>query len=216
MESGDGVQSRAALYARPGSEVAREARRAGRASDADRRHGPGRFIALTDSIGADLLFENDAMLSDPKHEERLDQLTKRLRLAAAVTSDLISDVIADSCIRVQVLRRAGKTARIDHLIEAGAWSDVALALIELELPAWKLRRLVYEDGEWFCSLSKQPHLPVTLDDTADAVHDVLPLAMLSAFIEARRVSSVARETSAPNVPQVRPATANAICCDNFA
>ena len=156
------------------------------------------------------------MLSAPKHEERLDRLSERLRLAAAVTSDLVSDVIADACIRIQVLRKAGKTARIDQLIEAGAWSDAALALIEMELPAWKLRRLVYEDGEWFCSLSQQPHLPVTLDDTADARHDVLPLAMLSAFIEARRVSGVARETSAPTVPQVRPATANAICCDNFA
>ena len=27
----------------------------------------------------------------------------------------------------------------------------ALALVELELPAWKLRRLIYEDGEWLCS-----------------------------------------------------------------
>jgi hypothetical protein len=33
--------------------VAREARRGGRASDADRRHGPGRFIALTAPAGAD-------------------------------------------------------------------------------------------------------------------------------------------------------------------
>jgi len=39
-------------------------------------------------------------------------------------------------------------ARIDQLIEARAWNDAALALVELELPAWKLRRLVYEDGEW--------------------------------------------------------------------
>jgi hypothetical protein len=54
MESRNGVQSRAALYARPGSEVAREAHRAGRAADADRRHGPGRFIALTVPAGADL------------------------------------------------------------------------------------------------------------------------------------------------------------------
>jgi hypothetical protein len=51
--------------------------------------------------------------------------------------------------------KAGKAARIDQLIKAGAWSDAALTLIELELPAWKVRRLVYEDGEWFCSLSTE-------------------------------------------------------------
>jgi len=110
----------------------------------------------------------------------------------------------------------GDRCRLDQLIEAGAWSDAALALIELELPAWKLRRLVYEDGEWFCSLSKQPNLPVAIDDTADARHEVLPLAILSAFVEARRGTSAARETSSPIVPRVQPTSGIVICCDNFA
>jgi len=163
------------------------------------------------------LFRGDGvMLSDPKHEDRLDRLTEQLRLAPAITPDLISNVIADACIRLPVLTRAGKTARIDQLIKAGAWSDAALALIELELPAWKLRRLVYEDGEWFCSLSKQPNLPVALDDTADAHHEVLPLAILSAFVEARRTNSAVRETSSPRVPRVQPTSGIVICCDNFA
>jgi hypothetical protein len=155
------------------------------------------------------------MLSNPKYEGRLDRLTDQLRLAAALNHDLISNVIAGACTRLPVLRRAGKAARLDQLIEAGAWSDAALTLIELELPAWKLRRLVYEDGEWFCSFSKQPNLPVALDDTADARHEVLPLAILSAFVEARRETSAARETSSPTVPQVRPTSGYAVCCDNF-
>jgi hypothetical protein len=115
-----------------------------------------------------------------------------------------------------VLRKAGKTGRFNRLMEAGAWSEAALELIELELPAWKLRRLVYEDGEWFCSLSGQPYLPTELDDTADASHSVLPLAILAAFLEVRRRMSVVRETKSPAVPQVRPASAYSICCDNFA
>ena len=156
------------------------------------------------------------MLSDPKHQERLDRLTARLRLAPAITSDLIADVVADACTRVQVLHKAGKAARIDRLIEAAAWSDVALALIEIELPAWKLRRLIHDDGEWFCSLSQQPDLPVEFDDTADARHDVLALAILSAFIEARRLISCAREIGSPTVPQVGLTAATAICCDNIA
>ena len=156
------------------------------------------------------------MLSDQEHADGLDRLTEQLRLAPALTRDLIGNVIADACIRLPILNKAGKAARLDQLIEAGAWSDAALALIELELPAWKLRRLVYEDGEWFCSLSKHPNLPVAFDDTADACHEVLPLAILSAFVEARRSTNATRETSSPTVPQVRPTSGYPVCCDNFA
>ena len=154
------------------------------------------------------------MLFDPKYEP-LDALEEQLRRARALTPDLISNVIADACTRLPVMKRAGKAARIDQLIEAGAWDDAALALIELELPAWKVRRLVYEDGEWLCSLSTQPNLPVALDDTADASHEVLPLAILSAFVEARRRAGAMRETSLPTVPPVRRTPGYAICCDNF-
>jgi hypothetical protein len=125
------------------------------------------------------------MLSDPKYGDRLDRLTEQLRLAPAFTADLVSNVVADACTRIPVLNKAEEASRrLDQLIEAGAWSDAALALIELELPVWKLRRLVYEDGE--------PNLPVALDDTADACHEVLPLAILSAFLEARRKTSAVR------------------------
>ena len=151
------------------------------------------------------------MLFDPKHEDRFDRLIDQLRLAPTLTPDLISDVIVHACTRLP----AGKAARIDQLIEVGAWSDAALTLIEFELPAWKLRRIVYEDGKWLCSLSRQPNLPMALDDTADASHEVLPLAILSAFVEARRRASVMRETSLRIVPQVRPISGYAICCDNF-
>jgi hypothetical protein len=155
------------------------------------------------------------MLFDPKYEEHLDALEAQLRRAPALTPDLISNVIADACTRLPVMKRAGKAARIDQLIEAGAWDDAALALIELELPAWILRRLVYEDGEWLCSLSRQPNLPLALDDTADASHEVLPLAILSALVEARRRASTMRGTSLQTVPPVRRTSGYAICCDNF-
>src|SRR5664280_1419617 len=84
------------------------------------------------------------MLSDQKNADGLDRLAEQLRLAPALSADLISNVVADACTRLPILNKGGKAARLDQLIEAGAWSDAALALIELELPAWKLRRLVYE------------------------------------------------------------------------
>jgi hypothetical protein len=155
------------------------------------------------------------MLFNPKHENSLDPLAAQLRLAAAATPELFSAIVADACAGVPVLKRAGKAARLDRLIEAGAWTDAALALIEFELPAWQLRRLLYEDGEWHCSLSKQPHLPRALDDTADGNHEVMSLAILSAFVEARTRTSPLPAAALPAVPQVRPTAGYALGCDNF-
>jgi hypothetical protein len=129
---------------------------------------------------------------------------------------LTAKAIAKACASGPVLSRARKFSRIGRLIEAGAWTDAALALIELELPQWKLRRLVYESGEWFCSLSRQPNLPAELDETADARHGVLSLAILQASLEAQRKARIGRNTRALTVPQVPKASRQAVCCDNFA
>jgi hypothetical protein len=153
------------------------------------------------------------MLFNPTNEDRLDGLTEQLRLAPTPTSELISDVIVGA---FSVLKRTGKAALIDRLIEFGAWTDAALALVEIELPAWKLRRLVLEDGEWLCSLSRQPNLPAEFDDSADARHEVLPLAILGALVEARRKTGAARMTSTPTVRQARPTSGYAVCCESFA
>jgi hypothetical protein len=78
------------------------------------------------------------------------------------------------------------------------------------------RRLIYEDGEWHCSLSKQRALPAGLDETAEAGHEILPLAILIAFIEALRQSLASIEPRSRTVPPVRPAQGYPVCCDNFA
>ena len=118
------------------------------------------------------------MLYNPKHEDRFDRLTQQLQRAPAVTANLLSNVIVEACMRLPAVN----ATRVDQLIEVGAWSDAALALIELELPAWKVRRLICEDGVWLCSLSRQPNMPIEFNDTADAYHEVLPLAILGAFV----------------------------------
>ena len=141
---------------------------------------------------------------------------RSLRLAQAVTPDLVSHVTDRVCVRLAALRRTENVARLNRLIEAGAWTEVALALIELELPQWTLRRLVHDGGEWLCSLSKQPNLPLEIDDTVDARHEDMPLALLSALLEAKRQAADAREPRSPMVPQIRPATGYVVCCDNFA
>ena len=75
------------------------------------------------------------------------------------------------------------------------------------------RRLVHENGEWLCSLSRYPNLPLTLDESVDASHEVLPLAILQALVEVRLSDGVGETTS--SVPQIRPLGEFAICCDNF-
>jgi hypothetical protein len=145
---------------------------------------------------------------------QLQLLADRLRLAPASGPEIFGAVV-DAGTRIPVLRKAGKAGRFDQLLAVGAWTDAALALVELELPAWTLRRLVYEDGEWFCSLSQQPNLPLAIDDIIDAHHPVLPLAILSALIEAGAKPEFRPQSSLHRVPQVRPATGYAMCCDNF-
>jgi hypothetical protein len=65
------------------------------------------------------------------------------------------------------------------------------------------------------SLSKQPWLPFGFDETAEATHEILPLAILIAVVEARRLGQM-RVTAASSVPQVSSAKMYSFSCDNYA
>jgi hypothetical protein len=142
------------------------------------------------------------------------RLSEAVRVAQEVTPDIVSQIVVNACGRIAILR--GRATAIGQLIKLGAWVDASLALIEMELPGWKLRRLTCEHGEWFCSLSQQPNLPASLDETADGTHEVMALAILLAFLEARRRMSLAAQSVARAVPVVDPVPATLISCDNFA
>jgi hypothetical protein len=116
------------------------------------------------------------MFFDPIHEEHLGMLETRVRHAHVLTSELVADVIADVCVRFAGCETSAKL-RVKRLIDAGAWTDATLALLELELPQWTLRGIVYEDGEWHCRLSRQAQLPLGLDEVAEASHKILSLAI---------------------------------------
>jgi hypothetical protein len=156
------------------------------------------------------------MSTDPTREERLDVLAHRLRTAQVVTSDLMSSVIAGACTRLPMLNTTGEAfTRFAGLVQCRAWTDAMLALIEIELPGWSLRRLAHDDGAWLCSLSRQPNMPVELDDTADAHHRVMPLAIANAFIEARRRAVSQQPARSSATPRVSPISGHVVCCDNF-
>jgi len=155
------------------------------------------------------------MSFDLNHEEDLRELQEQIRRAPTITPALMADVIGRACPRLQARQRTAE-ATVIRLIESGALADAALALLDLELPQWRLRRLIREDDEWHCSLSKHLGLPAELDEMAEANHDSLPLAILSAFVEARRQSLASSEGGRKSVPQVGSIRGYAICCDNFA
>src|ERR1700681_492467 len=112
------------------------------------------------------------------------ELDDRLRDAHAVTSELIAEIIDETCRRFPAAGQTGKTARIERLIGSGAWTDAALALIDRELPLWQVRRIVYDEGEWYCALSRERELPDWLDQLIETRHAGLPLAIFRAFGDA--------------------------------
>jgi hypothetical protein len=157
------------------------------------------------------------MLFVPNQNEQIRALQAQLRRAQAISPALVADVLACVGERYSAATCLARAKRIDALLQAEAWTDAALALLDLELPQWKLRRIAYDDGEWRCCLGKQRPLPEWLDDTVEVGHPVLPLAILDALIEARLVallSCAATPRSTPSVPL--PRDTQSVCCDNFA
>ena len=143
------------------------------------------------------------------------ELGERIRNADAVTTDIMSDVIGATCRRFPSLGQSEKSLRLERLLESGAWTDAALALIDLELPQWQLRRIAYDEGEWHCALSRQRELPDWLDAAIEARHADLALAMLGAFVEARRIAAPTIQTSVPAVPQDANPMFEPMLCDNL-
>ena len=152
------------------------------------------------------------MLALSEHHDP-GELNDRLRDAPAATAALISEIIGETCRRFPSMGQTEKTARIERFIGSGAWTDAALALIDLELPQWQVRRIAYDEGEWYCALSRQRELPEWLDQSIETQHADLPLAILSAFVEAQRVLAPSSSTSVP--PVLSSALYVPLCCDNF-
>jgi hypothetical protein len=138
------------------------------------------------------------------------------RDAGYVTAEFLSAIVRATCRRFPSANQNFRSTRIERLIQSQAWTDAALALIDLELPQWQVRRLAYDDGEWYCALSRQRELPEWLDQSVEAHHADLALAILSAFVEAQRISSTSSRTSVPAVPQYANPSYEPVCSDNFA
>jgi hypothetical protein len=145
----------------------------------------------------------------------LDELSLRLRDAGEVDASLMTEVLDVACRRYRSLGQSEKTARVEQLIRSGAWTDAALALLDLELPLWQIRRIAYDEGEWHCALSRERELPEWLDQSIEVQHADLALAVLSAFAEAQRVSEPETRTSVPAVSRSMWEFYEPMPADNF-
>jgi hypothetical protein len=142
-------------------------------------------------------------------------LSEDLHNAQVMTRPLMLEIIDRACRRFPSLGQSELTAHVMRLIDAEAWADAALALMELELPRWQVRRIAYDEGEWHCALSRERELPDWLDAAVEGCHGDLAIALLSAFVE---VQALAVESSRPSVPSVPPALDplyEPVGCENF-
>jgi hypothetical protein len=142
--------------------------------------------------------------------------SEKLRAADDMTPELMAEMLDVTCRRALLQSNASKALRLKQLICARAWTDAALALIELELPLWHIRRVTYDAGEWYCALSRQCELPDWLDQAVESRHADLTLAILGAFVEAKGTLATANRPSVPSVSRDREAVCDIpMCCDNF-
>jgi len=143
-------------------------------------------------------------------------LGAKLRAAEDMTPELMAEILDVSRRRLLLQGHGEQAWYLDQLIEASAWTDAALILLELELPLWRIRRIAYDGGEWHCALSRQRELPDWLDQSIETRHRDLALAMLIAFIEAKPTATSLGDTSVPLSFGRPEADSIPFCCDNFA
>jgi hypothetical protein len=143
------------------------------------------------------------------------EISARIHDAPKGTTIIFRETMEATCRRFPSLGQSVKTARIECLLDADALAEAELALIDLELPQWQVRRMAYDGGEWYCALSRDRELPDWLDQSVQAHHQDLTLAILAAFVEAQAVTTPLSQTSVPTVRHETSTTYVAASCDNF-
>jgi hypothetical protein len=153
------------------------------------------------------------------HSQRSGQLAKlaeQVSDADEATPELFSEIVVATARRLWTPGEAANAVQLHDLIEAGALTQAALRLMEIELPLWKLRRIAYDEGEWHCAMSRQRELPEWLDQAVEARHASLTLAILCAYIETVGQIEISRAPSRPSVPQTSAQQYEPLYCENFA
>lgn len=153
------------------------------------------------------------MYSNLEKPEWLDVIAQGLRANEHATADMLFSIAARTCRRFP--RQTADLAQFDRLLGAGAFTEAMFVLIEFELPQWKLRRIAYDEGEWHCALSRQRELPDWLDQSMEANHADLALAIALAYIEALKAVEASGRSIGHSVPQIRAQCSETLSCENY-
>jgi hypothetical protein len=158
------------------------------------------------------------MISLRTHSRRSPtELRDALSGAPAASAELISAALDVMAARCALPDRAGRTQRIRALIDTQAWTDAALAIVDLDRSR-TVRQISHDDGEWSCRIGSRWAVPDWLDDSALFLHPALPLAILGALLEslAQREEVAIPATSVPSSGSRRGHSIPAVACDNYA
>jgi len=123
---------------------------------------------------------------EERNTNRLNVLMEKLRPTHIMSSELMLLLMDEA--RAELSASPDKEKAIeqfDRLVKDGAWIDGIFRLLEIQLPKWRVQNLSMDNGGWLCSLVRGPYPPKTLSDMAGGRHKLLPLAMMSAYLEAR-------------------------------
>jgi hypothetical protein len=140
------------------------------------------------------------MLPTPATPHEAVEINDLIRDVPKATTTVFRKIVETACRRFPSIGQSEKTARIERLMDADAFAEAALALVDLELPQWQVRRIAYDGGEWYCALSRDRELPDWLDQSVQGHHQDLALAILAALVEAQAVTA---PLSQPSVPASR-------------
>ena len=140
----------------------------------------------------------------------------RVMFGMPTAGAMLSDAIANCENKIAPLRRA-QLVHLRTLIATGATVEAALVLVELELPQWRLRRIVYDNSDWHCALSRQRELPDWLDEAVEGNHKDLAVAILCAFHEARKRDAANASIPRSLAPKTRARADfhQPVLCENY-
>jgi hypothetical protein len=155
------------------------------------------------------------MAANVNRLEKLGRIVDRLESVDEMSSALWAEIVSGACERAACMTATPILARLNKCAADGAWVDAALALIEIEFAGWKLRRIVYDDGEWCCALSRERFLPEWLDSAVEASHRDLAVALVKVAVEAMRETLSRPERRSSAMPMARDEAPQFVCCDNF-
>jgi len=152
------------------------------------------------------------MLHQLERSERLAALVNRLNGAAQPTEAAFIEVLEAS----EPVAHTGQwrvAANLNRLIRCKAWTEAALASIEVLTPRRRLCRLIYDGGEWFCSLSSHRDLPDWLDQMIESHHQDISLSILTAVVEAMHNDNANCTPPMHKCPRLMPKAL--VLCENF-